>query len=134
MLQDFRDFAQKEGVVDSIEFNFYAEMKSFLEDNKDTLNKIYEDLNLLDEKYMEEHASKMFLNHIKERVEEYEKVSNNFNVEKYISYQIKFLLARNLFDYKSGIQIWYEIDNVYKQAIETIQDEKLYKKMKVQHK
>ena len=55
-------------------------------------------------------------------------------MEKYISYQIKFLLARNLFDYKSGIQIWYEIDNVYKQAIETIQDEKLYKKMKVQHK
>ncbi len=133
MMNDFSDFAAKEGVVDSLEFDFAIEMNFFIETNKDSINKLFSTVDLVKPDKIQEHIGIMFTEHVKNQVNEYMKASQNFETEKYIGYQIRTLLARNLYGISSGLQIWFEVDEMYNQAVETIKDEKLFKKMKVQH-
>jgi carboxyl-terminal processing protease len=133
MMSEFIDFAAKEGVVDSLEFNFAAEMKHFLEENKDSINKLYTSVDLVNPQKIQEHIGVMFAKHVETQVNEYMKARENFETEKYISYQIRTLLARNLYGISSGLQIWFEVDEMFNQAVETVKDEKLFKKMKIQH-
>lgn len=133
MMEDFMAFAAKEGVVDSLEFDFVAEMKNFMEQNKDSINTLYSSVDLVNPEKIQKHIGIMFTEYIDKQVTEYMKARDNFETEKYIGYQIKTLLARNLYGITSGLQIWFEVDDMYNQAIETIKDEKLFKKMKVQH-
>ena len=133
MMSEFIDFAAKEGVVDSLEFNFAAEMKFFLEENKDSINKLYTSVDLVNPQKIQEHIGVMFAKHVENQVNEYMKARENFETEKYISYQIRTLLARNLYGISSGLQIWFEVDEMFNQAVETVKDEKLFKKMKIQH-
>ncbi|MDD2345304.1 MAG: S41 family peptidase, partial [Bacteroidales bacterium] len=133
MMEDFMAFAAKESVVDSLEFDFVAEMKNFMEQNKDSINSLYTSVDFVNPEKIQEHIGVMFTEHVKNQVVQYMKARDNFETEKYIGYQIKTLLARNLYGITSGLQIWFEVDDMYNQAIETIKDEKLFKKMKVQH-
>lgn len=134
MMEDFIAFAAKENVVDSLEFDFVAEMKNFMEQNKDSINKLYSSVDFVNPEKIQEHIGVMFTEHVKNQVDEYMKARGNFETEKYIGYQIKTLLARNLYGISSGLQIWFEVDDMYNQAIETIKDEKLFKKMNIQYK
>lgn len=133
VLDDFKAFATAEGIVDSLEFDFTSEMKNFLDLYKDSINTLYKSISSVNQASLDAHIGLMFTNHINKIKENYYKAQANFDTDKYIAYQLRFFLARNLFDFTSGIQIWYEIDEIYNQAIKVISDEKLFKKMKVQN-
>ncbi len=132
-LDDFKAFATQEGVSDSLDFDFTIEMKRFLETNKDSINNLYKTISSVNQESLNTHVGLMFSNYINKLKEEYYKNQTSFDTDKYISYQLRFYFARNLFDFTSGIQIWYEIDEIYIQALKVIADEKLFKKMKVQN-
>ncbi len=132
-IDDFKAYAAKEGVYDSLDFDFTVEMKSFLELYKDSINNLYKTISSVNQESLNTHIGLMFSNHINKLKEDYYKAQAGFDTDKYISYQLRFYFARNLFDFASGIQIWYEIDEIYNQALKVIADEKLFKKMKIQN-
>lgn len=132
-IDDFKAFAAKEGIYDSLDFDFTVEMKSFLETYKDSINGLYKTISSVNQESLNAHIGLMFANHINKLKEEYYKAQEGFDLDKYISYQLRFYFARNLYDFASGIQIWYEIDEIYNQALKVIADEKLFKRMKIQN-
>ncbi|MCX6231793.1 MAG: S41 family peptidase [Bacteroidetes bacterium] len=52
------------------------------------------------------------------------------NSDKYIRYQLKALLARNLYDMNSYYQVIKDIDDTYLKAVEIIQNDKMFDKLK----
>jgi len=56
-------------------------------------------------------------------------LSTNLASEKYIKYQLKALLARNLYDINSYYQVIKDIDDTYLKALEIIENDKLFLKL-----
>jgi hypothetical protein len=52
------------------------------------------------------------------------------NSDKFMAYQLKALIARNLYDMNSYYQIIKDIDDAYLKAVEIIQNDKLFDKLK----
>ena len=52
------------------------------------------------------------------------------NSDKYIRYQLKALIARNLYDVNAYYQVIKDIDDAYLKAVEIIQNDKLFDKLK----
>lgn len=128
MLDEFYSFAKKEGVEDRVDFDFTEMMTAYLASNKDTLNSQIKSLE-------QSKNNVVFMKGFNEFLEKEMAKRNNPLLKtetlKYIKLQLKFLLARNLFDYGAGLQIWSEVDDAYNRALQVIQDEKRFKKMKI---
>jgi len=131
MLDEFYAFAAKEGVTDTLSFDFNQMMTDFVAANKDSVNKLY----TRPEQVLNAQKSEQFLLDFNAYVKkEMEKKSNPELIketQKYINLQLRFLLARNLFDLSAGLRIWAEVDDAYNSALQVIQDEKKFKKMKI---
>ncbi len=126
-LKEFYDFASKEGVSDSLSFNFSEMMSAFVDSQKDTLNKVITSSESLEKSiFMAD-----FKNYVAKEMAKKNDPARNAETLKYIKLQLRFLLARNLFDFTAGVQVWTEVDDVYNNAIQVIQDEKRFKKMKI---
>lgn len=52
------------------------------------------------------------------------------NSDKFMTYQLKALIARNLYDVNSFYQVIKDVDDAYLKAVEIIQNEKLFDKLK----
>jgi hypothetical protein len=52
------------------------------------------------------------------------------NSDKYIRYQLKALLARNLYDANAYYQVIKDIDDAYLKAVEIIKNDKMFDKLK----
>jgi carboxyl-terminal processing protease len=52
------------------------------------------------------------------------------NSDKYIRYQLKALLARNLYDMNAYYQVVKDIDDTYLKAVEIIKNDKMFDKLK----
>lgn len=126
-LKEFYDFASKEGVTDSLSFNFSEMMSAFVDSQKDTLNKVITSSESLEKSiFMSD-----FKNYVAKEMAKKNDPARNAETLKYIKLQLRFLLARNLYDFTAGLQVWAEVDDVYNNAIQVIQDEKRFKKMKI---
>jgi carboxyl-terminal processing protease len=131
MLDELYAFGAKEGVTDSSTFNFSEMMNAFILVSKDTMNKIINS----SEAISNPSKSIQFITAFNEYVTKENNRKNDpklaLETLKYIKLQMKFLLARNLYDFSAGLQIWAEVDDAYLKALQVIQDEKLFKKMKI---
>jgi carboxyl-terminal processing protease len=131
MLDELYAFGAKEGVSDSSSFNFSEMMNAFILVSKDTMNKIINS----SEAISNPSKSIQFITAFNEYVTKENNRKNDpklaLETLKYIKLQMKFLLARNLYDFSAGLQIWAEVDDAYLKALQVIQDEKLFKKMKI---
>jgi carboxyl-terminal processing protease len=131
MLDEFYAFAAKEGVTDSLSFDFNQMMTDYVAASKDTVNKLYS----RPEQILNPQKSEQFLLDFNAYVKkEMAKKSNPELIketQKYINLQLRFLLARNLYDLSAGLRIWAEVDDAYNSALQVIQDEKRFKKMKI---
>ena len=128
LLNKFYDFAKKENVTDSVSFNFKSYLDGFIAINKDTLNKIFTSFqdvsgnNTLQE---------MLTKYINDEEAKRQKINKNFDTEAQIQRQLKTLIARNLYDPNKSAKIWLSMDETYKRALEIINDNNLFKKMKI---
>ena len=131
LLDELYAFGAKEGVTDSSTFNFSEMMNAFILVSKDTMNKILNS----SEAISNPSKSIQFITAFNEYVTKENNRKNDpklaLETLKYIKLQMKFLLARNLYDFSAGLQIWAEVDDAYLKALQVIQDEKLFKKMKI---
>lgn len=131
LLDEFYTFASKEGVTDTLSFDFNQMMTDYMATNKDTVNKLYSK----PEQVLNAQKSEQFLSGFNAYVKKELAKKNNPELtqetQKYINLQIRFLLGRNLYDYATGIQIWAEVDDPYNRALDVIKDEKMFKKMKI---
>lgn len=131
LLDELYAFGAKEGVTDSSTFNFSEMMNAFILVSKDTMNKILNSSDAISNPS----KSIQFITAFNEYVTKENNRKNDpklaLETLKYIKLQMKFLLARNLYDFSAGLQIWAEVDDAYLKALQVIQDEKLFKKMKI---
>ena len=130
LLNEFYDFARKENVTDSLSFDFKSYLDGFISANKDTLNKIFVSFQDISD---DDNFQLMLLKYINEEMARREKINQNFDTEAYIKRQLKALIARNLYDPNKSAKIWLTIDDAYKRALEIINDDSLFKKMKIMY-
>jgi carboxyl-terminal processing protease len=130
LLDEFYAFAAKEGVTDSSTFDFNEMLTAFIATSKDSVNtvKSTDDASV---KLKTDQFVTAFNTYVKTEMNRKNNPELAQESLKYIKLQIRFLLARNLYDFTAGLQIWAEVDDAYHKAIQVIQDEKLFKKMKI---
>jgi len=131
LLNEFYDFARAENVIDSFSFDFKFYLNGFIAANKDTLNKIfvsYQDLNENGDNFQ-----LMLMKYINEDIVKREKINQSFDTEAYIQRQLKTLIARSLYDPNKSTKIWLAMDETYKRALEIINDNNLFEKMKIMY-
>ena len=128
IMNEFYDFARKENVIDSFSFDFKSYLDGFIASNKDTLNKIFTSFQAVNDNIS---FQEMLTKYILDEMIKQEKRNQSFDTEAYIERQLKTLIARNLYDPNKSTKIWLTMDETYKRAIEIINDNTLFKKMKV---
>ena len=96
----------------SSKYKNYQEIATYLAQNNDNLNK------------------EIAKSALKEDESDIKAVENS---EKYIRVQLKALFARNLYDINSYYQVVRDIDDAFTKAVEIIQNDKLFDKLKVSH-
>ena len=127
LMNEFYSFARSENVIDTFSFDFKAYLNGFIATNKDTLNKIFTSLQSVNNVDFQE----MLTKYITEEIAKREKINQTFDTEAQIQRQLKTLIARNLYDPNKSTKIWLTMDEGYKRAIEIINDNALFKKMKI---
>ncbi len=128
ILNEFYDFAKKENVTDSLTFDFKSYLNGFISSNQDTLNKIF----ISPEKVENSNEfQQMLTKYIDSEIEKREKTNQNFDTNAQIERQLKTLIARNLYDPNKSTKIWLTMDETYKRALEIINDNNLFKKLKI---
>jgi len=126
--EDFFAFAQSENVTDSAEFDFKTYLDGFIVENKDTLNKLFTTFDKVED---ENEFQQMVVMYIKEQMEKKKRKNDSFNTNAYIERQLKTLIARNLYDSSKSAKIWLSMDETYLRAVEIINDNNLFKKLKI---
>jgi carboxyl-terminal processing protease len=125
---EFYAFAQKENVTDSTIFDFKGYLDAFLAQNKDTLNSIFASF---DQVKNNDKLQQMLTQYINTEIEKQKKTNQNFDTNAQIERQLKTLISRNLYDSNKSTKIWIAMDETYKQAIEIMNDNSLFKKLKI---
>ena len=126
MLREFYDYARSEGVTDSMEFKCINYLNGFASKYKDTLDKIFPDLQSVDGNHALE---QMFVRYVEEQQAAYLKRKAEFNTEKNIVRQLRTLLARNLYDTHASAKIWMETDDTYLEAVRVMHTPSVFRKM-----
>ncbi|MDR0367520.1 MAG: S41 family peptidase [Bacteroidales bacterium] len=128
LLQEFSEYAAKENVKDSAEFNFKAYLEGFIAQNKDTLNKVF---GSFEQVKNHDDFKKMLSVYIEKEIDKKKKENERFDTRTYIERQLKTLMARNLYDANKATKIWLEMDETYLKALEIISDTGMFKKLKI---
>ena len=126
--EEFFVYARGENVIDSSEFDFKAYLDGFISENKDTLNKLFP---TLDNVEGENELQQMLATYIKEQMAKKKRAEESFDTNAHIERRLKTLIARNLYDANKSAKIWLSMDETYLRAVEVINDNKLFKKMKI---
>ena len=128
--KSFYEFAQQEGVTDSVSFDFKTYLDGFVAKNKDTLNKLFPSMESLQN---DDTFKQMLSTYISNEIEKYNKIQQNFDTKAYIERQIRTLIARNLYDSNKSAKIWLQLDETYLRALEVLNNAALFKKMKISY-
>ena len=131
--KEFMDFAAKEGVKDSVTFDFAKNLEAFAKKEKATLDSIYANINATQnasEKDYHEMAT-MLTEYINKNYQETVKLRNESKAPIFIKEYLKFEIARTLYNYGQAYEIFLQSDDAFLQAYEVIRDEKYFKKHKI---
>jgi len=130
MYNQLMDYAKKEGVNDSVPFNFTFRIGYFIKDEKKKLDSLYSNIEDLENS---KEFDEMLIKYMKDSYSESLKLRNLDKAPIYIKEYLKFEIARNLFSFGEAYQIFLLSDDAFLQAIQLIQDDKTFKKFKVTH-
>jgi carboxyl-terminal processing protease len=129
--EDLVAYGKKEGVSDSVNFNFSARMSAFVAANKETLDSLYRNLADLKQTATLDSLIKTF---VEKSYREAEKLRNENRAPEFIKEYLKFEIARNIFSYGEAYQLFLLTDDVCQKALEAMNDDKIFKKFKVLNK
>ena len=124
------EYAKKEGVVDSAKLYFSYKVESFAKAKRAELDSLYtslDDLKKLDkfEKMMRDYITAEHKKDVEDR--------NADKAPKLIKNYMMFELGRNLYSYSDAYRFILEEDNTYKQACKAINDNKLFRRLKISY-
>ena len=132
LYSEFMDFAKKEGVKDSISFDFAKNMENFAKKMKTELDSIYNSYdNAVDDNQKFEELEKMMKEYIRESYAETLRLRNEAKSPEFIMEYLKFEMARTMYGYGQAYEIFLLSDDAFQQAYEVIKDDKFFKKYKV---
>ena len=132
MYADFMDFAKKEGVKDSISFDFAKNMENFAKKMKTELDSIYNSYdNAVDDNQKFEEMEKLMKDYMRESHAEAQRLRNETKSPEFIKEYLKFEMARTLYGYGQAYEIFLLSDDAFQQAYQVIKDDKFFKKYKV---
>ena len=130
LMQEVMDYAHKEGVKDSVDFNFSGTATAFISDNKESLDSIYtrvDGLELLD------NFQQQMIEYMQNAYSEAMKMRNLENCSQFIKEAIMFEFARNLYSFGEAYQVYLMNDDGFLQAVQIMNDDKIFKKFKVDY-
>ena len=121
-------YGRKEGVSDSVNFNFASRLTAFVSANKGKLDSLYRNLADLNQTATLDSLIKAS---VEKSYREAERLRNENRAPEFIKEYLKFEIARNLFNYGEAYQVFLMTDDVCQKALEAMRDDKLFKKFKV---
>ncbi len=128
---EFINYAKKEGVTDSVKFVFSSYLQGFLKENKGKLDSLYHSSNDF-EKQVD--FDKMLTEYIEKQSAEALRLKNLNKAPEYIKEYLKFEIARTLFSYGEAYEVFLTSDDTFQQAVKIMDDNKIFKKFKVNDK
>lgn len=130
LYEQLMDYAKKEGVKDTVPLNLSSRISAFAKDKKAEIDSLYTNY---DDVAYNEAFEKMLFDYIQETYNTAVKNRNMDRAPEFIKEYLKFDIARNMFNYGEAYQIFLMSDDVFLQAVELIEDNKVFKKFKVSH-
>lgn len=128
---DFIKYAKKEGVSDSVKFVFSSYLQGFLKENKGKLDSLYHSSNDFEK---QADFDKMLTEYISKQSAEEMRLKNLNKAPEYIKEYLKFEIARTLFSYGEAYEVFLTSDDTFQQAVKIMNDNKIFKKFKVNDK
>lgn len=128
---DFIKYAKKEGVTDSVKFVFSSYLQGFLKENKGKLDSLYLSTNDFEN---QADFDKMLTQYIEKQSAEALRLKNLNKAPEYIKEYLKFEIARTLFSYGEAYEVFLTSDDTFQQAVKIMNDNKIFKKFKVNDK
>lgn len=128
---DFIKYAKKEGVSDSVKFVFSSYLQRFLKENKGKLDSLYHSSNDFEK---QADFDKMLTEYISKQSAEEMRLKNLNKAPEYIKEYLKFEIARTLFSYGEAYEVFLTSDDTFQQAVKIMNDNKIFKKFKVNDK
>lgn len=128
---DFIKYAKKEGVSDSVKFVFSSYLQGFLKENKGKLDSLYHSSNDFEK---QADFDKMLTEYISKQSAEALRLKNLNKAPEYIKEYLKFEIARTLFSYGEAYEVFLTSDDTFLQAVKIMNDNKIFKKFKVNDK
>jgi phosphoketolase len=122
------EYAHKEGVKDSVPLNFTRRAQLFFKENEKQLDSTYS--NIQDIQNLEQFQA-LFTQFMEESYSESMQLRNLGKVREFIKEAIMFEFARNLYTYGEAYQTFLMSDETFIQAVEIINNDKIFRKFKV---
>jgi len=128
--KELMEYATKEGVKDTILFQFSKRAEQFIKDKATELDSLY---NSLEDLKNNERLQEMLVKYITESFNESIRLRNFDKTNEFIIDRLKYELARNLFGYGDSYQIYLMKDDGFLKALEVISNDKIFKKFNVDY-
>ena len=130
LFQELMDYAHKEGVKDTVMFQFSKRAELFIKDKATQIDSLFTSLEDLENftKFQE-----MFMEHITTSFNESMRLRNLNKANDLIKDWLKYEMARNLFSYGEARQIFLMTDDGFLKAMEVINNDKIFKRFNVEY-
>ena len=125
--KEFMDFAKEEGVSDKAPFVFSDFANAFVKENKAKLDSLYKNAEDFDQQTFDT----MFTNYINKTYAEMQHLRNEEHAAEFIKEYLRFEIARGLYGYGDAYRVFLESDDTFQQAVEIMNNKKIFKKYKV---
>jgi len=128
--QALMDFGRKEGVTDTIPFQFSKRAEQFVKNKAAELDSLYRSL---EELQNSTHFKEMLTEFVTQSFNESMRLRNLNRADDFIKDGLKFEIARNMFNYGEAYQIFLMTDEGFLKALEVINNDKIFKKFGIEH-
>jgi carboxyl-terminal processing protease len=128
--QELMDYAKKEGIKDTVLFQFSRRAERFVKDKATELDSLYRSLEDLKNN---DQLQEMLVKYITDSFNESMRLRNLDKANEFIADRIKYEFAKNLFGYGESYQIHLMKDDGFLKAMEVISNDKIFKKFNVDY-
>jgi len=129
LFQELMDYAHKEGVKDTVDFQFSKRAELFVKDKATQLDSLFTSMEDLEDFTQ---FQELFMESITKSFNESMRLRNLNKANDFIKDWLKYEMARNLFSYGEARQIFLTNDEGFLKALEVINNDKLFKKFNVE--
>jgi carboxyl-terminal processing protease len=130
IMQDLLDYAHKEGIKDTIAFQFSKRTEQFVKEKATVLDSLYKSLEDLKNS---DKLQEMFVEYITDSFNESMRLRNVNKANELIKDALIFNIARNLFGYNEAYQTHLMTDEGFIKAVEVINNDKIFKRFNVEY-